>query len=105
MRSGTSRLLERAGAMDQLAEAVADAETGHGQVVLVSGEPGIGKTSLVRAFCARVTRQARVLAGACDDLVTARALGPLRDAAAGTGGPLELALTAGSGDAVFEALI
>jgi hypothetical protein len=49
---------------------------------------------VVRAFRAAAGR-VRVLAGACDDLVTQRAFGPLRDATAGTGGPLAAALGAG----------
>src|SRR4051794_3634156 len=49
-----------------------------GVVVLVVGEAGIGKTSVVRAF-AEQTR-ARVVLTACDDLRAPRTLGPLRDA-------------------------
>src|SRR5438045_5563616 len=52
---------------------------GHGATVLVAGEAGLGKTSLLRTFAARVAGQATVLAGACDDLHTARTLGPFRD--------------------------
>lgn len=66
---------------------------------------GIGKTSLVRAFVEQVAAHARVLMGACDDLVTPRALGPLRDAAAGTGGRFEAALTRGGPDVVFDAVV
>ncbi|HET9141698.1 ATP-binding protein, partial [Actinophytocola sp.] len=73
-------LLERAAARAELADAVAGAIAGRGGVVLVSGEAGTGKTSLVREFCAQVAPRMRVLRGGCDDLLTARALGPLRDA-------------------------
>jgi len=48
--------------------------------VLIAGAAGIGKTSLVRAFVLDRTDRVRVLVGACDDLVTPRTLGPLRDA-------------------------
>lgn len=48
--------------------------------MLVSGEAGIGKTSLVRAFCETETPGA-VLWGACDVLFTPRPLGPLLDVA------------------------
>ena len=44
------RLLERDAPLGVLAGAVTDAGAGHGSTVLVSGEAGIGKTSLVRAF-------------------------------------------------------
>lgn len=71
--------------------------------MLVTGEAGIGKTSVVRAFVDEVA--GRVLVGACDDLLTPRALDPLRDAAAGTGGLLEAALAGGSVDEVFGAVM
>ncbi|MGH3980128.1 MAG: AAA family ATPase [Pseudonocardiaceae bacterium] len=97
-------LLERDAQLDALVAALADAMVGRSSAVLVTGEAGIGKTSVVRAFLATVGAGARVLSGACDDLLTPRTLGPLRDAVLGTGGPLERALAAeGSGDAVFTA--
>jgi predicted ATPase len=70
--------LERAGVFAKLREAAAAAEAGRGSVALVTGEAGIGKTSVVRAFTAGP--RTRVLSGACDDLLTPRPLGPLRDA-------------------------
>ncbi len=97
-------LLEREADLDLLAAAVAAARAGHGSLVLVSGEAGVGKSSLVRAFVAGLDRGVRVLAGACDDLHTRRTLGPLRDAARGTGGPLEHAMADAPGD-VFAAAV
>ena len=47
----------------------------------------------------------RVLAGACDDLLSPRALGPLREAAAGTTGPLAAALAGEQPDAVPGAAV
>ncbi|MFB7513126.1 BREX system ATP-binding domain-containing protein [Streptomyces sp. NPDC056144] len=43
----------REAALRQLTEALAAAEAGHGQVVTVTGEPGAGKTSLLRRFAER----------------------------------------------------
>ena len=71
-------LLERADEWDALTAAVGAAGRSRGSVVLVSGEAGIGKTSLVRAFAEHVAGRARRFVGGCDDLLTARPLGPLR---------------------------
>jgi predicted ATPase len=88
-----TRLLERDDELRMLDAALGRAAGEAGSVVLVSGEAGIGKTSLVRAFT-RSLRTGRVLAGACDDLLTPRALGPLRDAVRHVRGPLADALAA-----------
>ena len=83
-----SRLLERS---DDLAllrnELAAVTDTGRGRLVLIAGEAGIGKTSLVRAFCSELDKL-RVLSGACDALHTPRPLGPLVDISEQTGGEL-----------------
>ena len=87
-------LLERHVELQTLGTAVERASTGHGSAVLVLGEAGIGKTRLVHAFLAAAAGRARVLAGACEDLLTPRALGPLRDAArSAAAGPLAAALS------------
>ncbi len=96
--------LERAGVLTRLRKIARAAEAGRGAVALVTGEAGIGKTSVVRAFTATAVR-ARVLAGACDDLLTPRPLGPLRDAVAGTAGPLAAALGTGDPERVFDAAL
>jgi DNA-binding CsgD family transcriptional regulator/tetratricopeptide (TPR) repeat protein len=97
-------LLERAEPLAALQGAADSAVRGHGRVVLLTGEAGIGKTSLVRAFLAGLDDCVRAMVGSCDDLLAPRALGPLRDAARGTGGPLEQALD-GPADAVFAAVV
>jgi len=98
-------LLERQDDLGSLLGAVDAVRAGTGRVVLLTGEAGIGKTALVRALRAALDPEVRVLAGACDDLLAPRALGPLRDAAHGTGGPLERALDSESPDAVFAAAL
>ena len=74
-------LLERDRALTALAEARAAAAGGEGHAVFVTGEPGIGKTSLVTRFVADLESGARVLFGSCDDLSVPRPLGPFRDVA------------------------
>lgn len=99
-------LVERDAELDALAASADRAAAGHGSAVLIIGEAGIGKTSLVRAFLRSVEGAARVLAGTCDDLLTPRTFGPLRDAASSAGGPLADAL-AGEPDreSVYAALL
>ena len=99
-------LLERQAELQMLGTAVERAGAGRGSAVLVLGEAGIGKTSLVHAFLAAAAGRARVLAGACEDLLTPRALGPLRDAArSAPGGPLAAALSPRADpDLVFAAV-
>ncbi|HEY5424154.1 MAG TPA: AAA family ATPase, partial [Ilumatobacteraceae bacterium] len=72
-------LLERDWALDTLTGARESASRGHGRVVMVTGEPGIGKTWLVRQFLHDLGAEARVLFGTCDDLSIPRPLGPIRD--------------------------
>ena len=81
-------LLERGTFLSSLEGWLAEARDGHGCLVWVGGEAGIGKTSLVRAFCDRHGPDARVLWGTCDALRTPRPLGPLLDIAREAGGEL-----------------
>src|ERR671932_523592 len=99
-RSGAARdLLERADALAALRARLRDVtESGRGALVLVSGEAGVGKSALVRAFCAR-PRPPRVLWGDCDALRTPRALGPLVDIAETAGGELARAVATGAAPA------
>ena len=99
-------LLERDDTLAALDRIVGDAAAGRGSVVLVTGEAGIGKTTLVRAFADEAAARARILLSACDDLMAPRTLGPLRDAALQGRGPLAAALADGRPvDAVFAALL
>lgn len=52
-----------------------------GRLVFLAGGAGVGKTSVVRALADRARDSVEVLWGACDDLATPRALGPLHDMA------------------------
>jgi DNA-binding CsgD family transcriptional regulator/tetratricopeptide (TPR) repeat protein len=72
-------LLERDDALAVLSEAHGAAAAGTGRAVIVTGEPGIGKTSLVTEFVRRLGPASHVLVGRCDDLTIPRPLGPLLD--------------------------
>jgi DNA-binding CsgD family transcriptional regulator/tetratricopeptide (TPR) repeat protein len=98
-------VLERAAQLDALRAAVTAARSGRGCVVVVDGEAGIGKSSLVAAFLAQLDWDVHVLVGGCDDLRTRRPLGPLRDAVRGTDGPLADALGVGDPERVFAAVV
>ena len=74
-------LLEREPFFQQLQDTLAEVISGHGRVALVTGEAGIGKTSLVEQFAERQKNLCRVLWGGCDALFTPRPLGPLHDIA------------------------
>lgn len=87
------------------ARELADAAGGRGQLVLVGGEAGVGKTTLIDAFREVSEARCRVLIGACDALSTPRPLGPLLDVARAVGGKLRAALEAGSRDTVFRTLL
>ena len=73
--------LERDSLLDQLELTLQEVTAGQGHVVLVSGEAGIGNTSLVDHFTGTHRDSIRILWGACDSLFTPRPLGPLYDIA------------------------
>jgi DNA-binding CsgD family transcriptional regulator len=81
------RLLEREPALASLHEYLESAASGDGRFVLVSGEAGVGKSTLLEHF-ESATPQLRWLHGACDGLFTPRPLGPLFDIAEQAGGEL-----------------
>jgi predicted ATPase len=98
-------LLERAREFAALGEAHDAAALGQGRVVLVTGEPGIGKTSLVTSFVRGLEPGARVLWGTCDDLAIPRPLGAFRDRT-GTAWPaLERAVEEGAGPHELQSLL
>jgi predicted ATPase len=79
MRSG---LLEREESLDRLQDCLADLREGEGRVVSLSGEAGIGKSSLVRAFVQSGLEEVLLAQGRPDQLATA---GPIVRYVAGAG--------------------
>jgi DNA-binding CsgD family transcriptional regulator len=87
-----AELLEREDDLGVLSGVVDEAAAGRGRVVLLGGEAGIGKTSLLRALRDRVGDAATFLIGACEPLSVPVPLGPWRELveAAGCGDLAEL---------------
>ncbi|MBO0980376.1 AAA family ATPase [Microbacterium sp. SD291] len=95
-------LLERESQLSALREYADQARSGAGRLVLVAGEAGVGKSSLIESF-ERQTDAALWAWGACDPLSTPRPLGPLLDMAPVLGDDLERLCREGvSRDRIFE---
>jgi DNA-binding CsgD family transcriptional regulator/tetratricopeptide (TPR) repeat protein len=104
MRKMGGAILEREDELATLGSAARDAGDGAGSVVLISGEAGIGKSSLVEAIRGTLPAEGRLLVGYCDDLATPRVLGPFRDLIGSVGTALTQALERGDRGEVLEAL-
>src|SRR5215218_11483613 len=104
--SPAMQLLEREPLLNQLEEHLRQAADGHGRVVLVGGEAGVGKTALVEEFCRRVAGAATALRTSCDALSTPGPLGPVRDLAPALGLQIDrLALDGESRESLFRAVL
>src|SRR5580704_16565076 len=77
-------LLERQEQLELLNRCLQEARAGAGKLVLVSGESGFGKSSLVERFASDHRRDAHTVWGACDGLGTPRALAPVHEIAVQT---------------------
>jgi hypothetical protein len=90
-------LLERNRHVSVLADVLASVHgEPRGRLVFIGGEAGVGKTVLVRRFCAEHGDSHRIVWGACEPLFTPRPLGPFVDIAQATGGELEELVTSGA---------
>jgi DNA-binding CsgD family transcriptional regulator/tetratricopeptide (TPR) repeat protein len=99
-------LLERDRELGTLRDAAASAAVERrGSVVLLAGEAGIGKSSLVQTWAEGLGGGVRVLVGWCDDFLTRRPLGPLHDIARATADPLREAITRADTSAVLDAML
>ena len=76
-------LLERDQELDFLADLLGDIDSSGGKVVLLRGEAGIGKSSLVNDFVAAHADKAHIHVGYCDDLLIPQPLSPFWDMARG----------------------
>lgn len=74
-------LLERQPSLERMREAYELARNNSGRMVLVSGEAGVGKTSLIGEFVNSLPASSKVYWGGCEALFAARPLGPLFDIA------------------------
>jgi DNA-binding CsgD family transcriptional regulator/tetratricopeptide (TPR) repeat protein len=74
-------LIERDDFLDFLHSGFRKIASGEGHCYFIIGEPGIGKTSLVKAFLNQVEDHSIQYVGACDSLFTPRPLAPLYDLA------------------------
>jgi len=97
-------LLEREEELELLHSLLEDLPHSGGKVVLIRGEAGIGKSSLVRGFLSSIGDSARVHLGFCDDLQTPRPFGPLWDMAR-EDAPLRQALEAGDRHVAMQAFL
>jgi DNA-binding CsgD family transcriptional regulator len=98
-------LLERGSQLDSLLQYAGEARERAGRFVLISGEAGVGKTSLVEEL-ERNLPDATWAWGGCDGLFTPRPLAPLRDIARELGGDLAACLSdRASREEIFEAAL
>ena len=72
-------LLERTPALGSVTDYLAAAASGHGRLVFIGGEAGVGKTTLVERVVSDAGSAVRVARGACDGSSTPSPLGPLRE--------------------------
>jgi len=97
-------ILEREAELAELAMLVDEAASSGGRVVLLRGEAGIGKSTLVNRFLSDSQGGAHTLLGACDDLLTPQPLGPIWDIAR-QDSSLTQPLTEGDRRAVMEEVL
>lgn len=98
-------LVERDAALQVLRDCLGSVASGTGHTVLLSGEAGIGKTSLLKALAAQQDGPG-LWWGACDALQTPHPLAPLQDIARATEVGFRALLGADSSRAaLFEAVL
>ena len=73
------RLIEREDVLQTLETNFESIKKGEGHCILISGEAGIGKTSLIKSFSKEKKDHCKVYQGTCDALFTPRPLAPVFD--------------------------
>ena len=97
--------VDRDSQVDAVLGYATEADAGTGRLVLVAGEAGVGKSTLLEQVEARLP-DATWHWGACDGLFTPLPLAPLRDLAEGFGGPLlDASRAEASRETLFAALL
>ncbi|HEY0680494.1 MAG TPA: AAA family ATPase [Chitinophagaceae bacterium] len=74
-----TELIERSSNLNVLESNFSSIIKGQGHIAFISGEAGIGKTSLVKKFCRGLKKEYNVYLGTCDALFTPRPIAPLYD--------------------------
>lgn len=106
MPTDHNALLEREAALAEVASALSDVRSGQGRCVLVVGEAGVGKTSLLDAAVQADHGRFHWLRAGCDALHTPRPLGPLVDLSGALPDSLAQAIHAGETyNGLFPALL
>jgi DNA-binding CsgD family transcriptional regulator/tetratricopeptide (TPR) repeat protein len=98
---GAVALLERGEALETLLALVETSTSRRGQLAVVAGEAGVGKSTLVAALAEALDEQRVVAWGHCDDLFTPRELGPFHDMAGQLGPTVSDALASGCAPAAL----
>ena len=73
------KLIERDGFLRSLETKFESVIEGEGHCILLSGEAGIGKTSLIKSFYKEKKDNCKIYQGTCDALFTPRPLAPIYD--------------------------
>lgn len=101
---GDDAVVGRQAELARLTRWLDDLDGSGGRVVLIRGEAGIGKSTLVKAFVAKASPRVRVFLGMCDPLGTPQPLGPVRDVARRSAS-VAAALDVGDRRSVMDALL
>jgi predicted ATPase/DNA-binding CsgD family transcriptional regulator len=101
-------LLERENVLAEMDALAQTAASGAGQILLLRGEAGVGRSALLRRFHDMMSGRTEVLLGYCDPLSAPRPLGPLIDMFNRLPGAratdLRAAMDAGDSESIYKRL-